>query len=196
MGMPVVPDLARAARLSVRRHARRLMRDPSDVSAHVARLHAALELPGSEPAQGALADIFVSFGQREEALKHTALQMVRDRLAVHAERWFEALAGQPRLPRTTPLATRWSVQARQSADVSTRARRCSVDDSRALAAQVLKSVEDADVGATQAFLHHCVTCRDNLAFMLARRALLRTNKTLPPDWEAVSLELEDALEVK
>ncbi len=180
----------REARLAVRQHARRLMRDPLDVSAHFARLHASLELPGSEPAQGALADIFVSFGEREESLKRTALQMARDRLAAHAARWFEAQAGQARLSRITPLATRWSVLARPSADISTRARRCSVDDSRALADQVVKAFDDADAPAQQAFLHHCVTCHDNLAFMLARRALLRMGAALPPEWQAVSQQLE------
>jgi hypothetical protein len=182
----------RAARLAVRRHARQLLRDPLDVSAHFARLHAALELPGSEPVQGALADIFVSFGEREEALKRTALQMARDRLAVHAARWFDAQAGQARLSHITPLATRWSVLARPSADISTRARRCSVDDSRALAEQVVRAFEDADAQAQQEFLHHCVTCHDNLAFMLARRALLRKHAVLPADWEAVSLQLEQS----
>jgi hypothetical protein len=183
---------SRLARLAVRQHARRLVRDPADVSAHFARLHAALELPGSEPVQGALADIFASFGEREESLKRTALQMARDRLAPHTARWFEAQTGRARLSRISPLATRWSVLARPSADMSTRARRCSVDDSRALADQVVRAVENADVQAQQEFLHHCVTCHDNLAFMLARRALLRANAELPADWEAVSLQLEQS----
>jgi mono/diheme cytochrome c family protein len=188
--MSEVQASALGARRAVRLHARRLMRDPSDVSAHFARLHASLELPGSEPVQGALADFYVSFGEREEALKRTALQMARDRLAVHAARWFDAQASQSRLERITPLATRWSVLARPSADISTRARRCSVDDSRALAEQVVHAVAQSDAQAQQAFLHHCVTCHDNLAFMLARRALLRGGAVLPADWEAVSQQLE------
>ncbi len=188
--MSEVQAPALESRRAVRQHARRLMRDPSDVSAHFARLHASMELPGSEPVQGALADLFVSFGEHEEALKRTALQMARDRLAVHAARWFDAQVGQARLARITPLATRWSVLARPSADISTRARRCSVDDSRALAEQVVRAVEHSDAQAQQAFLHHCVTCHDNLAFMLARRALLRGGAVLPADWEAVSQQLE------
>ena len=180
----------RQVRIAVRQHARRLLRDPSDVSAHFARLHAALELPGAEPVQGALADLFVTFGEREESLKRTALQMARDRLAVHAARWFEAQAGLSRLSRITPLATRWSVLARPSADISTR--RCSTDDSRALAEQVMQAVAQGDAQAQQEFLHHCVTCHDNLAFMLARRALLRFGGSLPADWEAVSQQLEQA----
>jgi hypothetical protein len=190
--MSEVQVSGRDARLAVRQHARRLLRDPADVSAHFARLHASLELPGSEPVQGALADIFVSFGEREESLKRMAVQMARDRLAVHAARWFDAQAGQVRLSRITPLATRWSVLARPSADISTRARRCSVDDSRALADQVVRAFENSDAQAQQEFLHHCVTCHDNLAFMLARRALLRTHPVLPADWETVSQQLEQS----
>ena len=190
--MSDAPDPIRQARVAVRQHARRLLRDPTDVSAHFAHLHASLELPGAEPVQGALADLYVAFGEREQSLKRSALQMARDRLPPHAARWFEAQAGLARLPRITPLATRWSVLARPSADISTRARRCSADDSRALAGQVIKAMESGDAQAQQAFLHHCVTCHDNLAFMLARRVLLRHGATLPPDWEAVSQQLEQA----
>jgi hypothetical protein len=174
----------------IRQQARLLLRDPSNVSAHLARLQAALALPGSEPAQGALADIFISFGESDEALKRSALQLARERLADHVVRWFDAQANQARLSRITPLATRWSVLARPSADISTRARRCSVDDSRALAAQVVLAVDKADAQAQQAFFHHCITCHDNLAFMLARRALLRTGTKLPAHWEAVSRQLQ------
>ncbi len=184
------PTPEELARLAVRRHARRLLRHPGEADSHLGRLHAALELPGAEPAQGALADLFVSFGEEGVALKRSALQMARSRLAAHVVRWFDAQVTQARLPRITPLATRWSILARPSADISTRARRCSVDDSRALAEQVVASFRSADLPAQQAFLHHCVTCHDNLAFMLARRELLRGGAVLPEDWEAVSLQLE------
>jgi hypothetical protein len=86
------------------------------------------------------------------------------------------------------------VLARPSADISTRARRCSGDDSRALAAAVILAVADHDMQAQQAFLHHCITCHDNLAFMLARRALLRTQPTLPDHWQMVSQQLEQPKE--
>ena len=190
--MSEVQAYARQARLAVRQHARLLMRDPADVSAHFARLNAALELPGSEPAQGALADIFVSFGARDASLKRTALELARGRLARYVVRWFDARAGEPPLARVTPLATRWSVLARPSADISTRARRCSADDSRALAEQMVSAVERADLKAQQDFLHHCITCHDNLAFMLARRALLSRDAPLPPDWEDVSQQLQQS----
>ncbi|NMM18507.1 MAG: hypothetical protein HHJ15_00880 [Rhodoferax sp.] len=188
--MTEVQAPARPARLAVRQQARRMLRDPLDASAHLARLQAALQLPGSEPVQGALADLFVAFGEREVLLKRSALHLARDRLAEHVVRWFEAQAGQARLSRITPLATRWSVLARPSADISTRARRCSGDDSRALADQAVKAVENADAEAQAAFLHHCITCHDNLAFMLARRALLRESEKLPPNWDEVSRQLQ------
>ena len=178
------------ARLAVRRYARQLLHNPTSVPVHLARLNAALELPGTEPVQGALADLFVSFDAAEASLKRMALQLVGERLPAYTVRWFEAQVIQTRLPQVSPLATRWSVLARPSADISTRARRCSPDYSRALAAQVVRAVSEQDVPVQQAFLHHCVTCHDNLAFMLARRALLRGGAVLPADWEAVSQQLE------
>lgn len=178
----------------MRRHARGLKRDASHINTHLARLHAALELPGSEPVQGALADVFVAFDRTQPVLKRAALELVRHRLADHVARWFASQVDAPALAKITPLATRWSVLASPSADISTRARRCSVDDSRLLAAQVITAHEQGDQEAQQAFFHHCVTCHDNLAFMLARRALLRTGLTLPPDWNQVSLQLEQSME--
>ena len=183
-----------AARQAVRRHARRLLRDPSDIGSHMARLHASLELAGAEPVQGALADLFSCFGAREEQLKRTALQLARERLSAHAARWFEAQAAQTALPAINPLATRWSVLAHPCADISTRARRCSVDDSRMLAEQAVLAFASADQPAQNEFLHHCVTCHDNLAFMLARRALLKSGASLPDDWATVSQQLEQIRE--
>lgn len=182
------------ARVALRQQARRLVREPSDVGAHMARLHAALDVAGSEPVQGALADLFTRFGARDASLKRTALQLARGRLAPHTARWFEAQVTQPPLPAINPLATRWSVLAHPSADISTRARRCGVDDSRVLAAAAVEAFGAGDSGGQQAFLHHCVTCHDKLAFMLARRALLKAGASLPDDWNAVSEQLEQTRE--
>ena len=177
-------------RLALRRYTRQLCQNPRNVPAHLARLNAALELPGTEPVQGALADLFVSFDATDASLKRMALQLVSERLPAHTARWFEAVVTLARLPQVSPLATRWSVLARPSADISTRARRCSPDDSRALATQVVRAVGEQDVLTQQAFLHHCLTCHDNLAFMLARRALLQTDASLPAGWDMVSRQLE------
>ena len=193
--MSAVVSSQLVARQVVRQQGRHLLRHPGDANAHMARLHAALELPGAEPAQGALADLFSCFGAQDEALKRTALQLARPRLSAHAARWFDAQAAQAALPAITPLATRWSVLAHPCADISTRARRCSVDDSRLLAEQAVLAFERGDPSAQNEFLHHCVTCHDNLAFMLARRALLKTGISLPDDWAAVSLQLEQPREL-
>lgn len=193
--MSAVVSTQLVARQVVRQQGRLLLRHPGDANAHMARLHAALELPGAEPAQGALADLFSCFGAQYEVLKRTALQLARPRLSVHAARWFDAQAAQAALPAITPLATRWSVLAHPCADISTRARRCSVDDSRLLAEQAVLAFERGDPSAQNEFLHHCVTCHDNLAFMLARRALLKTGISLPDDWAAVSLQLEQPREL-
>ena len=182
-------------RLAARRHARRMLCVPGDPDAYMARLQAMLELPGAEPAQGALADLSSSFGTPHAALKRTALLLAKGRLSAHAARSFEAQVGQAALAAINPLATRWSVLAHPSADISTRARRCSVDDSRLLAGQAVLAFEAGDQTAQNEFLHHCVTCHDNLAFMLARRALRQSGAVLPADWEAVSLQLEQPREM-
>jgi len=179
----------------MRRQARHLLRDSGSTEAHLARIHAALELPGAEPVQGVLADIFTSLGADQAAFKRSALALAIDRLSAHVAGWFESQVPASRLPRITPLATRWSVLSIPSADVSTRARRCSADDSRALAARAVLAIEKSDAQGEQLFLHHCLTCHDNLAFMLARRQLLKINTQLPAGWDAVSHQLEQQVSI-
>ena len=58
----------------------------------------------------------------------------------------------------------------------------------------MKAFEAGDATAQNEFLHHCVTCHDNLAFMLARRVLRQSDAALPDDWEAVSLQLQQPRE--
>ena len=177
----------------MRRHARQLLRAATSVPTHMARLEAAIALPGAEPVQGVLADMFTALGADQAQVKRSALGLVRARLSAHVASWFESQIDAPALPKISPLATRWSVLSIPSADISTRARRCSVDDSRALAALAIKAVEQSDAQGQQLFLHHCLTCHDNLAFMLARRQLLKLNADLPSGWGMVSSQLEQAM---
>ena len=179
-----------ADRTEVRRLSRAVLRQPRDVAAHLARLHAAQQLSGVEPVQGALADLFCSTGPQASSLKAAALQLAAPRLGPHTTRRFEAWVAAAALPRVTPLATRWSVIACVSADVRTRQRRCSLDDSRAVAAQAIAALTQGDLAAQEQFLHHCLTCRDKLAFMLARRQVLQQQRALPASWAAISGELE------
>lgn len=181
------PDTARHA---FRAAARAVVRDPGNTTHHLARLAAALQLPGAEPVQGALADLFRGVGPEGVAVRRAALQMAAPRLAEHIRRSFYNRVAAPVLPAVTPLATRWSVVAIPSADVSTRARRVSADDSRVLADGVLTALREGDMPAQEAFLHHCVTCQDTLAFMLARRAAHKASLPLSDAWDAVSTALE------
>ena len=178
-----------AARTEVRRQTRALARRRGDLAIHLARVHAAMQLDGVEPVQGALADLFASFGADGAALKRAALQLAAPRLGERTARRFEAWVAAQRLPRITPLATRWSLLAHPSADMSTRSRRCSADDSRAIAAQALSACETQDLAAQELFLHHCLTCQDRLAFMLVRRELLKRQASLPAGWKDVEIEL-------
>jgi hypothetical protein len=95
-----------------------------------------------------------------------------------------------RLPVCNPFATRWSVLSLASLDVPVRALRSSPDDSRLLAAAALRAWRLGDAAEQQAFLTHCRTCADTLAFMLARREILRCGHALPDDWRAT----QDALQ--
>lgn len=178
------------ARLECRRHARRIAGAPQDMAAHLARVNALLAIDRVEPVQGALADLFVSAGADRATVKSAALLLASARLPAHVRERFAAWVPQGCLPRVTPLATRWSMLARPSGAVSTRARRCGVDDSRAAAERVLAAVRMNELGVQEEFLHHCLTCRDTLAFMLARRSLLKAAHSLPPGWREVGRFLE------
>ena len=179
-----------ATRGTLRALGRTILQHPGHAQALQARLAAALELAETEPVQGALADIFVSFDQHGADLKQQALATAWPRLPRHVARWFAAQASAPALPLRSPLATRWSVVARTSAGIATRTRRCSADDSRQLAHQAVQAMATSDTATQQAFLHHCIICHDNLAFMLARQALLKTRHPLPASWEEVSAQLQ------
>jgi mono/diheme cytochrome c family protein len=137
-----------------------------------------------------LADLFTALGADHSAVKSQAFELVRSLLSAHVAAWFSSQIHSPALPKVSPLATRWSVLAVPTADIRTRARRCSADDSRALAMLAIQAVAEADEQGQQNFLHHCLTCHDNLAFMLARREVLKSAKQLPPGWEEVSVQLE------
>lgn len=181
-------------RLSLRRHCRRLLKDRNDRQLHLARLQAALSLEGAEPVQGALADVFTVFGRGEAEVKRVALQMARGRMSARVVARFVAHIDGDALPVINGLATRWSILARPSADITTRARRCSPDDSRWLAKQAVLAFESGDLPGQEEFFQHCITCHDKLAFMLARREILSRQAALPQSWEQVSGELEQAME--
>lgn len=184
------PDALRDARLALRRALRALQADPQSMPAHLGRLQAARELPGTEPVQGALADLFCALTGADTGSRRAALQMAGDQLVAHVRRRFEALADGRALAVVTPLATRWSLLATGSAEVTTRARRVSPDDSRALAAQALAALQRGDREAEDLFLHHCSTCADALAFMLARMGARKAGLDLSPAWGDVGAVLE------
>ncbi|MCX7257311.1 MAG: hypothetical protein NTZ64_11385 [Polaromonas sp.] len=179
-----------SARRDVRRHSRALARRHGDVGVHLARIHASLQLDGIEPVQGALADMFGSFGKDSAALKAAALQLAAPRLGDRLVRRFQLWVAAQALPPITPLATRWSLLVSASADTPTRSRRCGADDSRRLAAQFLAAFAVHEEGAQVQFLHHCLTCQDRLAFMIARREILKRQDHLPDGWINVQNELQ------
>ncbi|MBO9514047.1 MAG: hypothetical protein J7549_08020 [Variovorax sp.] len=177
-------------RAAFRRHGRQVLAHPGDAGRHLARLAAALELPGAEPVQGALSDLFVGCTGASADVRRSALAMAASRLDPPVRRAFEHQVDHPNPARSSVLATRWSVLASPSMDVPRRSVRCSSDDSRRLAQAGAAAVERGDLEAQEAFLGHCLECGDVLAFMLARRALARRGEPLPERWERVSALLQ------
>lgn len=169
------------------------MRNSQDIALHRERLNLALHIAGCEPVQGALADLFFACREAGEEDRRTALEAASDRLSPFARRWFAPYVHAPVFSSCSPLATRWSVLVGSSLDVPRRVLRCSTDDSRQLVGDALDAWQRGDEAAQTAFLEHCCICRDTLAFLLARRAILRERGELPPNWRAVSLMLQQAL---
>lgn len=181
-----------SARERFRQAGRRVLRAPHEGAVHRARIAAACALEGAEPVQGALADFWhACLPAPTLAQAVLAAPAVRERLApfVASALLEQARSGQP-LPRVTVLATRWCLLASPSLDVPSRAVLCGVDDSRAMAADAVPAMLAGDEAVEMAFLAHCVGARDVLAFMLARRALLRQGQRLTARWEAAMADLQ------
>lgn len=184
------PLSAASARIRLRAHARRVLAHPGDAQAHLGRVQAALLLDGTEAVQGALADMFTQLDAQQADAKRLAFQSCAERLSPRAHAAFEQLLPLGPLARINPLSTRWSLLSIPTADIPARARRCSLDDSRRLAQLGIEAFETADADGQEAFLDHCITCHDKMAFMLARRAVIKHSGRLPAHWEAVGERLE------
>ena len=179
-----------AARLHWRTQTRAVLNQPRTAGVHLARVAAACLLEGAEPVQGALADMFSALDAIDAPAKRAAYLTAKSRLPERIALLFDGLIAQPRIATVNMLATRWSLICIPTADIPTRARRCSPDDSRALANEGIAAFECADQAAQQRFLDHRMTCHDKLAFMLARRAILKVLARLPTPWETVGTYLE------
>lgn len=181
-----------SAREQYRQAGRGVLRAPGNWVAHEAHVHAASALAGMEPLQGAIVDLLYACepapGRMEQLLQRPA---IAQRLTPFVARTFALLAQHGRrLPRVTPLATRYCVLATPSLDVPSRALLCGVDDSREIAKAAIPFLMLGDTGVEEAFLGHCEGARDTLAFMLARRALTREGLVLSDRWNEVALTLE------
>jgi hypothetical protein len=171
-----------------------VMRAPHDSNAHLARLHAAIQLDDSEPLQGVLADIFVALPVEDEKTRQTALQITASRLSRFVTESFSRYIHGPLPPIVTTLATRWSVIANPSSNVPARVRRASPDHSRRMAISVVSALQTSDPALSPKiendFLDHCIFCQDKLAFILARCDLRRHEIALGDRWMQVAGWLE------
>ena len=121
---------------------RKMLDKPDDADRHELRVLAGCALAGTEPVQGALADMLHAcepnaerFGrllERPEVVSH---------LPAYVLQGFQALVKSgERIAKASPLATRYSVLATPSLDVPKRALLVSVDDSRTLAQRAVDAV--------------------------------------------------------
>lgn len=170
-----------------RQAGREILRHPGDRQRHEVRVLMACELDGTEPLQGALADLLHACAP--DAAWHRALlsrASVGQRLPAHV---CSALLRQVQstkcLPATNALATRWSVLASPSLNVPRRAVLCSVDEARTLAARAIPTLLAGDADTEEEFLAHCEGAGNTLAFMMARRALTRQGRVLSKRWDTV-----------
>ena len=175
------------ARERFRQAGREVLLHPNDRRCHEGRVLVACELGGTEPLQGALADLLHACAP--DAAWNRALlsrASVDQRLPAHVYcALLVQVQGTSRLPATNALATRWSVLTCPSLDVPRRALLCSTDDARTMAARAIPALLAGDAGAEQAFLAHCEGAGDTLAFMMARRALTRQGLVLSQRWDTV-----------
>lgn len=164
---------------------RQVLAQPAERDRHELRVLAGCALPGSEPVQGALADM-LHICEPDAARSGRLLERedVRAHLPGYVLQAFEALVQSGgRLAKATPLATRYSIIATPSLNVPKRALLVSMDDSRTIAERAVAAVQVGDTTAEEEFLTHCRGAHDSLAFMLARRALMREGRVLGAMWE-------------
>jgi hypothetical protein len=178
------------ARARFRRLGREVLLARDSLALHRCRLRVALELPGAEPTQGALADLLHGCVEATTAQRHDAFDLAARRLPTHTADVFLAHVKRPLFPACSRLATRWSVLVQASLDIPPRSMRCSSDDSRQLAMVAVAAWHAGDEAAQLEFLDHCCVCDDTLAFMLARRHILRRAPALPPRWAALCTALQ------
>lgn len=180
-----------AERMQFRLAGRRVLRNRNDPDAHAARVHAACRLRGTEPLQGALADMAYAAADNPSRLSQLLQQAdIRQRLLPGVLDSFTRQTRHGALPRVTPLATRYSILAMPSLDVPPRAILCGADDSRRAAAEALPALLRGDTAVEEAFLTHCEGAGDTLAFMLARSAMIKARRELSPRWRTVSETLQ------
>lgn len=176
-----------------RRAGRNILSDPSRREWHEQRVHLGAAMMGDEPLQGALADMLVACVPNIERFEQLAKAI---QLESRLPKWLvEKLqyygSNSLRLPRINALATRFSVIAIPSMDVAERSLLCARDDSKNLASDFIKQIKQGDFREENAFLEHCEGAHDTLAFMLARREMIRAGWDLSGRWSEVSRRLEN-----
>lgn len=181
------------ARRQFRAVGRDVLYEPDNSAVHWRRISSALAMPGSEPLQGALADMLCACRPDKEVFRQRWQDWkLAQRLSILTARriYAWAMTSDIPLPQVNRFATRWCVLASPALDGPRRSLLCGADDSRALAARAVEAQARAQSQDEEDFLDHCAGAHDTLAFMLARRTLLQRGVELGPRWFRVSAQLQ------
>lgn len=193
MPEPTLEPIGGEDPMLLRRLSRAVMGDRASLALHRSRLRVATRLPGSEPTQGVLADLYRGCTSATSLDRRAALEVAAPCLPAATWQAFDAYDDGRIFPACSRLATRWSVLVHASLDVPPRQPRSTGQASRELAQAAVAAWQAGDEVAQVAFLDHCWVTGDALAFMHARRALLREQAALPPRWATVSAALQSML---
>lgn len=164
-----------------------MLQAPHDRRRHLPRIEAAAALAGSEPVQGALADMLSACAPDPDGDGPLLQRLAQSgRIPAHAaDALLEHVRQGRRLPRVTVLATRYSVLATPSLDVPVRALLCGSDDSRRIAAEAVSRLPRGDAEFEEAFLSHCEETHDTVALLLAWSRLRRSGFHFSERWQSV-----------
>ncbi|WP_227429754.1 hypothetical protein [Psychrobacter sp. I-STPA6b] len=182
-----------------RYYSRRVLQQPSDISAHHHRINIAHSLAVSEPLQGALADMFYGCWYEMPFIGDRVLDKAKSRLRPSIYQAFEQyILRHDYISQVTPLATRWSVLVSPSLNVASHSLLTSSDDARLVAndivEQLLSSKEEQRYDVIEEieadFLAHCIACNDLIAFTIVWFRLGKTGWKFDSRWRQCREHLE------
>lgn len=184
---------------------RAVYQSPSLYQFHQKRLRAGAGLGRQEPLQGALADLFFACWYDMAVMGPEIMSEYGEKLPAHIqdEFWRYVNTGE-HLPKVSPLATRFSVLVSPSMQVPAHQIYLGRDDAKSIAKQITQTLvlarqtnDDGLVAeTTQAYLAHCMACKDLMGFMMTWFALSKESWVFDKDWQTCKFQLEQLQTIK